>query len=149
MYYTSSLHPGRYSIYPGEFVPLMDEEEVRNELRRKHRNKVVYPPMNMKELPDSFIIEVAMPGVKREELLINTDENILSISVVHREYRSHALDNFKMHEFNYEFFDKHIVLPDNVDADFVSAEYREGILHLHLPKTSLSTKKLHTRVVVY
>ncbi|UEG50143.1 Hsp20/alpha crystallin family protein [Ferruginibacter lapsinanis] len=144
-----ALHLSTNSIYPGEFIPLFSEEEIRNELNRSVKEDIVYPPVNMLELRDSFEIEVALPGIKREELLINCDDNILSVCVIHKEQGSQRAGNFQLHEFNYECFDRHIILPENVDAEFVNAEYKEGILHLRLPKTDQPSKKPHTRIVVY
>ena len=145
----STLHLSAYSVYPGEFIPPMNEDEIKEELKRSIKDNITTPPVNMIELNDSFLIDVALPGIKREELLINTDDNILSVCVIHKELESHKARNFQLHEFNYECFDRHIILPENVDAEFVSAEYREGILHMRLPKTDTPSQKPHTRIVVY
>lgn len=136
-------------IYPGAYVPLMEEKELQEELRRPHEGGTVLPPVNVTELPDSYKIEVAMPGLKREEFQLHIDENILSVCAVHKQRGNRLEESFQLHEFNYECFDRHILLPENADIEFTCAEYKEGILRLYIPKTEKPTKNLHTRIVVY
>ena len=137
------------STYPGGYVPLIKEEEMRRELKRSHEGKMLLPPVNIAELSDSFKVEVAIPGVKREDFLIHADGNVLSVFVLHKDCECPESDCFKLHEFNYECFDRPIVLPGNADTEFTCAEYKEGILHLYIPKTNKPVKNLHTKIVVY
>lgn len=143
------LHRSDYSIYPGDYVPLIKEEQIREELKHPHKGKMLFPPANITELADSFKIEIAIPGVKREDILIRADENVLSVYVLHKECPMHDQESIQLHEFNYECFERHIILQDNADAEFVSAEYKEGILLLYVPKTKQPAKNLHTSIVVY
>ena len=136
-------------IYPGTYVPVLKEEEVQSGLTRPHEGETVLPPVNVTELSDSFKVEVAIPGVKREDFLIRSDGNVLSVCVLHKEYRLHEGERFQLHEFNYECFDRHIILPDNADLEFISAEYKSGILCLYVPKEKHPAANLHSRIVVY
>ena len=136
-------------IYPGAYVPLLKEEEVQEELKRPHKGETILPPVNVTEMADSFKVEVAIPGVKREDFLIHSDGNVLSVCVLHKECGLHEGERFQLHEFNYECFDRHIILPDNADSEFVSAEYKAGILRLYVPKAKQPAKNQHTRIVVY
>ena len=68
-----------HSIYPGQFVPLHNEVEIKEELKRSFaESSVTQPPVNLTESEHSVKVEIALPGVTREELLIYTDKNILS-----------------------------------------------------------------------
>lgn len=136
-------------IYPGVYVSLLKEEDVQEELNRSYEGEAVLPPVNVTELADSFKVEVVVPGVKRGDFLIHADENVLSVCVLHKECGLHEGESFQLHEFNYGCFDRHIILPDNADAEFISAEYRAGILRLYVPKAKLPAKNQHTRIVVY
>lgn len=136
-------------VYPGCFVPLLKEEDLQLELKRSHNSETVLPPVNVTELADSFKVEISIPGVKREDFLILADENILSVCGVHKDFGLHEGEKFQVHEFNYECFDRHVILPENVDSEFVSAEYRAGILRLFVPKTKHPVKNMHTRIFVY
>lgn len=138
------------SIYPGQFVPLLNEVDVKEELKSSFAGStVMHPPVNLTESEHSVKVEIAIPGVNREELVIYTDKNILSVCVAHKTAAMPEQDTFKLHEFTYNYFYRHIVLPSNVDAEFISAEYKAGILSLHIPKTKEPAKKLHNRIVVY
>lgn len=136
-------------IYPGEYVPLLKEEQIKEELKRLDKADTFLPAVNVAELDNAFKVEVAIPGVKREEFLIQADENILSVCVMHKECDVSEPENFHLHEFNYDCFKRQITLPKNVDAEFAGAEYREGILRLLVPKTRRPAKNIHKTIVVY
>ena len=128
---------------------MLKEEEVKEQLQRPHSGDSLLPPVNVIEYKDSFQVEVAIPGIKREEFMIHANRNILSVCVLHKECNITSDGNIQLHEFNYECFDRNIVLPKTADTEFMSAEYREGILYLNMPKSTGVAKNLHTRIVVY
>ena len=130
-------------------MPLLKEEEVKEELKRSHNADIIHALLNVTELTDSFKIDVAVPGVKKEDFLIHADENVLSVCAVHKKYGIHEPGSFELHEFNYECFDRYIILPENVDIEFVSAKYEASILCLYIPKTNHPSKNLHTTIIVY
>ncbi len=136
-------------IYPGAYVPLVKEEEVQAALKRPHEGEIVIPPVNVSELGDLFKVEVAVPGARKEDFLIHSDANVLSVCVLQKDDGSHEGEIFKLHEFNYECFDRHIILPGNADSEFASAEYKEGILRLLIPKSEQPGKNMRTTIVVY
>ena len=135
-------------IYPGAYVPLLKEEEVQEELKRTYKGETVFPPVNVIELADSLKVEVAIPGAKRENFLVHADENILSVCVVHKECGLHEGETFQLHEFNCDF-ERDIILPDNTDSGFISAEYKSGILRLYVPKAKHPAKNLHTSHLIF
>ena len=137
------------SIYPGDYMPSLRAEEIEEELKLSHEGEALFPPVNITELADSYKVEVAIPGVRREDFLLHAKENVLFVRVLHKEYVVEGSERFQLHEFNYQCFDRPIVLPDNADAEFISAEYKAGILRLHLPKSEQPAKNPHTRIVVY
>ena len=144
-----TLYDTDCSIYPGDYVPLLKAEEIEEELRHSHEGQALFPPVNITELADSFKVEVAIPGVRREDFLLHANENILFVRVLHKEYVLEGSERFQLHEFNYQCFDRPVVLPDNADAEFISAEYKAGILRLLIPKRNQPAKNRHTRIVVY
>ena len=137
------------SIYPGDYMPLLRAEEIEEELKLSHEGEALFPPVNITELADSFKVEVAIPGVRREDFLLHAKENVLFVRVLHKEYVVEGSERFQLHEFNYQCFDRQVVLPDNADAEFISAEYKAGILRLYIPKSDQPAKNRHTRIVVY
>jgi HSP20 family protein len=146
----TSYYPDKLGclIYPGDYEPLLQEKELKDEVEHFSKEDIIHPSVFMKELIDLFELEIAIPGVKREEFFIQADENDLSIIVLHQAREENNI--YSLHGINTsQCFDQHIRLPENVDAQFASAEYAEGILYLHLSKTNRPAYNLHTRIIVY
>ena len=93
------------------------------------------PAVNIRENDESFVIEVAAPGLAKENFKVNLDRNRLVIS---SEMRDEKTDNFKKYsrrEFSYQSFERSFSLPEGtVDGDKISAKYADGILLVSLPK---------------
>jgi HSP20 family protein len=139
-----------YAIYPGQFVPLLNEVEVKKEVKKfTAGNRQMYPAVTVTDLGDCVKVEVAVPGVKREDFVLYTDKNFLTVCVLHKESDFEQQKKEGLPEFNNVFFYKHIKLPLNVDTAFISAEYNGGILRLHIPKSDFPAARQHTRIVVY
>jgi len=136
-------------VYPGVYLPLYLEDEVEEELKHFKKNKKKTPAVNVIELSDTYKIEMIIPGVKRESFCLHADGNVLTVSVVQVEDKDPESGYFQVHEFNNGCFDRRVVLPENADTEFVSAEYQSGILRLHIPKVNIPCRNQHTRIVVY
>jgi HSP20 family protein len=141
----SSIH----YIYPGEYTPLPELERLADELKVHREGTVVQPLVNVRDRVESFTIEVAIPGVKRENFLIAVKDHILSIALFVKSSVDCVTENFHLHEFNYDCFDRHILLPDNVNPELASASYKEGLLHIYIPKEAAPVKTEALRIVVY
>lgn len=83
-----------------------------------------HPGTYTKEHEDSFVIEVALPGLKKDEIKISTKERVLNISAEHN-----SESNARQVSYNRVF-----ALPDSVDTDNISATYEQGILTVKVPK---------------
>jgi len=138
----------KYPVYPGEYIPILEPGDIEEEHRKRKNIKIKEPSVNVSELTDIYKIEVAVPGVKREDIFVHIHENILSIAVLHKSKDKEGRVP-RLHEFDNDFLERHIFLPPKVDAEFISAEYKEGVLHFYLPKTSNSSPLLSARVVIY
>ena len=94
------------------------------------------PAVNVKETDDAFEIEVAAPGMKKDDFKINLDNNILVISSEKKEERSEEQKGqFTRKEFSYQSFQRSFTIPENkVEGENITAKYCEGILCVTLPK---------------
>ncbi len=96
------------------------------------------PAVNVVENNDGFIIEVAAPGMKREDFRVELDNNMLTISSTHREKKednSNKPNQYTRREFSYELFQRSFSLPENkIEGDKISAKYTDGILYITVPK---------------
>ena len=142
-------HKPDYSIYPGEYVPLLNEKEIKEAIKCSDRKDIDHPAVNITDQNRSYKIEVVIPGVKRDELLIYAKGNILSICAVNNDKMNSSLKKKQVEEFSYKWFDRHLLLPEDADSTFISAEYRSGIVVLHIPKATRPVDNVHTRIIVY
>jgi len=93
------------------------------------------PAVNIKNSKDSFEIEVAAPGLKKEDFNIEVEDNVLKLSVNKSSENEEKEEHFTRKEFNYFNFRRSFTLPRNVvDAEKVEAGYKDGILSIVLPK---------------
>lgn len=103
----------------------------------KSFNNVTYnniPAVNVKENENGFQIEVAAPGLKKEDFKLSLHENRLTISAKQEAKTEEKTEKYTRQEFNYTSFQRTFTLPKNVDGDKIDATYSEGILHVGLPK---------------
>src|SRR5690242_15084105 len=95
------------------------------------------PAVNVKETNEDYLIEVAAPGMKRDEFKVELDNNVLTISSQHEEKHEEQDEtrNYTRREFNYQSFQRSFTLPENkVEGEKISARYADGILHILVPK---------------
>lgn len=147
----SSVCPTNYSVYPDEFVPLLNEEQFKAHFSLSRERESVQVPVNLREWVDSYEMEFALQGLKREELLIQADDSILSIYGIHQNLNLHntMFGRSQLNKFQYDYFERRIALPENVDAAFITATYKLGIVSVYIPKTTKPVNSVHQIIVVY
>jgi len=92
------------------------------------------PKVNIKEVADAFIVEMAVPGLKKSDFNIHLDKHVLSISAEIKEENKEEDAGYTRREFGYSSFKRTFTLPETVEDDNIKATYNEGILSIHLPK---------------
>lgn len=100
------------------------------------------PAVNISEDDDNFEVEVAAPGLKKEDFKINLENNLLTISGEHKE-ESEEKEGKKIsrREFSYTSFNRSFTLPETVKAEDINAKYEDGVLRLTLPKKEEAKKQ--------
>ena len=148
----NTSHPSQHAeIYPGEYTPVLHQEDLTEELKMTREGTVVQPLVNIREFNNCYTVEVCIPGLNREDFLITVEDHTLFITVLHKEKEEgHSKSvKYQLHEFNYECFKREIILPENADTEQIRSEYRSGLLHMHIPKTNRPMDKIRMEVVVY
>ncbi len=102
------------------------------------------PAANIIDNEKDFNIELAVPGMAKDDFNIKLEDNILTISVERKEEEEQAADakamagkgrNFTRREFRYDEFSRSFSLPDIVDQENIKADYQNGVLSMMLPKS--------------
>lgn len=93
------------------------------------------PAVNIIENLTKFAIEIAAPGLKKEDFSIEVEEDTLKISSKRASEKEEDTDStFRKREFNYESFERSFKLPENIEIDNIQANYEDGVLKVTLPK---------------
>ena len=100
----------------------------------RRSSSATLPSVNIADNDENFTIEFAVPGLKKEDFKINLDNNVLTVSSDREESKEEKETNYTRREFNYTAFQRSFTLPDTADGDKISAEYKDGILKIEIPK---------------
>ena len=118
----------------------LDASRSSDWLTRGLSGQGAFPPLNVFRQEDDFVVITELPGIKREDVNIQVQENRLRISGDKAiEYGEGA--SLHRRERSAGHFDRTLTLPVEVDVDGVKAEYRNGILALFLPRAARSKPK--------
>lgn len=92
------------------------------------------PPVNIMESNEGYHIELAAPGLRKEDFKINVERDQLSISAETSTENKTEDRRYNRREFKYSSFVRAFTLPDSADAERIQASYNEGVLMINLPK---------------
>ncbi len=92
------------------------------------------PAVNIAESENDFHIELAVPGLKKEDFKINLDKNILSISAEKKNETAADGKKYNRREYSYSSFVRSFTLPETADYSKIEAEYVDGILKVNVAK---------------
>jgi HSP20 family protein len=92
------------------------------------------PAVNIAENADGFRIELAAPGLRKDDFRITQDKNRLSIEVEKSEENKGDEDQYRRREFSYLKFRRSFELPQSADVETIAASYENGILVVSIAK---------------
>ncbi len=92
------------------------------------------PAINVMEREKEYKLELAAPGLQKSDFKIHIENHLLRISVEKKQEQSEEKENYTRKEFNYRSFSRSFELPQNVNAEQISASYENGVLNITLPK---------------
>lgn len=118
---------------PSLFDDMLNRDWLEQKESFHHIGKNV-PAVNVKETDDEFKVELAAPGMKKEDFKIELNNDLLTISSEKKEENEETNERFTKREFNYRSFSRSFNLPDSIDTGSISANYVDGVLKVALPK---------------
>jgi len=93
------------------------------------------PSVNIKESTDQFEVEMAAPGMSKENFKVELNNNYLTISAENKkESEQKEGERYTRKEFSYSSFSRTFALPELVENDKIEAKYDNGILKISIPK---------------
>ena len=118
--------PTGYSIAPLHGDPLPSPGQIK---------------IDVKETGDNLVVHAEMPGIRKDDIDISVDRNVLTISAEVSQYDADSENDKILHsERYYGAVERSISLPTEVSIDDASARYEDGMLVLTLPKLAKDTK---------
>ena len=102
------------------------------------------PAVNVKKDNKQYVMEVAVPGLKKEQVNMSIDKDgylTLSIENKNEQKDENKKEHYLRREFSYTSYRQSYALPDNVDADKIAANVADGVLKVVLPKVEKKEEK--------
>ncbi len=92
-------------------------------------------PVNIKETPVAYDMQLVAPGLTKEDFKIHLDKNLLTVSFDHLdELEDGEEGRWLRQEYKHQSFRRSFALNERIDTTSIQARYADGILHLNLPK---------------
>jgi HSP20 family protein len=120
----SALLPGFNDVFPSIFNDTLFSDRVTSKS----------PAVNISESPEAYHIELAAPGLKKQDFKINIEYPLLSVSVEQQEETTETSKKYNKREFSYDSFVRSFNLPELADHNQIEAVYEDGILKINVAK---------------
>jgi HSP20 family protein len=99
------------------------------------------PTVDISETDKEYLIKMELPEVRKEDVKVTVEDGVLTIQGERRQEREEKGKKFHRVERSYGTFMRGFTVPDDVDETKVGAEFKEGMLMLHLPKSEKAKPK--------
>src|SRR6201996_1227795 len=120
----SSLLPGFNDVF----------ETIFNDTFFNDRVMTRVPAVNISETENNYHVELAAPGLKKEDFKLNLERNQLTISVEQTSDHQDNQKNYSKREYSYSSFVRSFTLPESADDSKIDATYTDGILRIDIAK---------------
>jgi HSP20 family protein len=99
------------------------------------------PSADISETDKEFLIRAELPAVKKEDVQVTFEDGMISIKGERKQQKEEKGEKYHRTESFYGSFERMFSLPENVNADMIRCESKDGILTVHIPKTEVPEKK--------
>ncbi|MGC1458963.1 MAG: Hsp20/alpha crystallin family protein [Steroidobacteraceae bacterium] len=120
---------------------LFNRSLPRLSLRDTTRKLEWSPSADISETDSEFVIRAELPAVKKEDVQVLMDEGVITIRGERKQQKDEKSEKYHRVESFYGSFERSFSLPDNVKADAVHCESKDGILTVHIPKSAATKSK--------
>jgi HSP20 family protein len=95
------------------------------------------PSADISETDQEFLIRAELPAVRKEDVQVTLDEGIITIKGERRQQSDNKSEKYHRVESFYGSFERSFALPDNVSADNIRCDSKDGVLTVHIPKAKV------------
>jgi len=106
------------------------------------------PSVNIIEGKDDFRIEVAAPGLEKDDFRINLQNNVLTISSEKESREEQNESKYMRREFSFMTFSRSFSLPLTADSEKINASYKNGVLSISIPKKEEAKEKPSREIAI-
>jgi HSP20 family protein len=99
------------------------------------------PPVDIAEDDKEYTVKAELPGMSKENIKVTVEGDVLSITGERKVEKEEKNKKYHRIERNYGAFTRSFTLPDDASGDKVSAEFKDGVLKVHLPKDEKAKSK--------
>jgi HSP20 family protein len=92
------------------------------------------PPMDLVETEDHLVLKADLPGLERDDVNLEVKDGVLTVSGERKAEQEERTDGFYRVERAFGGFSRSMSLPENVDAERISASFDKGVLEVRIPK---------------
>lgn len=92
------------------------------------------PPVDIRETEDALFLTAELPGLSKDDVEITIEDHVLSLRGERKLEKDLHKENYHRIERSYGSFSRTFSLPTNVRTDEVNASFRDGVLHVEIPK---------------
>lgn len=93
------------------------------------------PAVDISETDKEYLIRAELPAVRKEDVKVTVDEGMITIQGERKQQQEDKSEKFHRMETFYGSFTRSFALPENVNADSIRCESKDGVLTVHIPKT--------------
>jgi len=109
-------------------------ESIFNDTFFNDRMVTRVPAVNISETENNYHVELAVPGLKKDDFKLNLEQNVLTVSVEQSAEHQDNQKNYNKREFSYSSFVRSFTLPESADDSNINASYTDGILTIDIAK---------------
>lgn len=91
------------------------------------------PAVNITEEKNDYMVSMAVPGMKKDDFVIDVEGNMLTISSEKEEHKEEKDKKFTKKEYNFSSFSRCFTLPEEINKEKIEARYEDGVLKVILP----------------
>jgi len=103
------------------------------------------PAINVKESDTKYDVEIAAPGLRKEDFSLHIDDDgnlAIKMERKQEQQQEDKQSHYLRREFSFTSYEQHLILPDDIDKEKISAKVEDGVLTVELPK--LAPQQQHT-----